>query len=262
MIVLGFDTATAATVVGVLDDGAPAGARGVGGGEGRAGERAEARRGEGRAAEDRAGEALRGERRAAERRHDPAPGERPGHGPQLLALAHELLDAEGLEFADVDRIGVGLGPGGFTGLRIGVATARALAQASGAQLAGVSTLEALASAAEPAPGQGVLAVVDARRGEVFVAGWRDGEQVLGPRAIAPSRIAEIACAGWLAVGDGALRFRDDLEGAGCAVPGDGSPQHGVSALAVCRLARQAPHSRRDLVVPDYLRKPDAVPSKP
>ncbi len=240
MIVLGFDTATAATAVALLEDGAKEGAvaQGRAGGEARAG-------------------------RGSERRHDPAPGERPGHGPLLLALAHELLEEAGLAFSDVDRIAVGLGPGGFTGLRIGVATARALAQSSDAELTGVSTLQALASAARPAPGQAVLAVVDARRGEVFAAGWREGEQVVGPVAIAPARIAEIAGEGWLAVGDGALRFRGDLEGAGCVVPEDGSPHHGVSALAVCRLARQARRpAERDLVVPDYLRKPDAVRSKP
>jgi tRNA threonylcarbamoyladenosine biosynthesis protein TsaB len=228
VIVLGFDTATAATAVALLESAA-------GGGAGT----------------------------ATERRHDPAAGVRPGHAPLLLGYAHELLDAAGLRFADVDRIAVGLGPGGFTGLRIGVATARALAQAANAELVGVSTLEALASAAGPAPGQAVLAVVDARRGEVFAAGWRDGEQVVAPRAIAPSQIGSIAGEGWLAVGDGALRFRDDLEGAGCSVPVDGSEEHGVSALAVCRLARHAGHAaQRDLVVPDYLRKPDAVPSKP
>jgi tRNA threonylcarbamoyladenosine biosynthesis protein TsaB len=223
VIVLGFDTATSATVVGLLADGALA-------------------------------EGL-------ERRHDPAPGERPGHGPQLLALAHELLHEAHLGFADVDRIAVGLGPGGFTGLRIGVATARALAQAAGAELVGVSTLEALAVAAQPAPGQGVLAVVDARRGEVFVAGWRGAEQVLSPRAVAPAAVAELGVEGWLAVGDGALRFRADLQAAGCTVPEDSSAQHGVSARTVCRIALRAPHgTARDLVVPDYLRKPDAVRS--
>jgi tRNA threonylcarbamoyladenosine biosynthesis protein TsaB len=223
VIVLGFDTATAATVVALLDPADP----GVGG----------------------------------ERRHVPAAGERPGHASRLLALAHELLDAAGLVFADVDRIAVGLGPGGFTGLRIAVATARALAQGADAELVGVSTLQALAEAAEPAPGQGVLAVVDARRGEVFAAGWRDGDQLLGPVAIAPSLAGTLGVEGWLAVGDGALRFRGDLEGAGCEVPADGSAQHDVSARAICRLASMAPHgSPRDLVVPDYLRKPDAVRS--
>ncbi len=224
MIVLGFDTATAATVVALLDSADA----GLGG----------------------------------ERRHVPAAGERPGHASRLLALAHELLDAAGLVFADVDRIAVGLGPGGFTGLRIAVATARALAQGADAELVGVSTLHALAVAAEPAPGQGVLAVVDARRGEVFAAGWRDGEPLLGAVAIAPSLMGSLGLEGWLAVGDGALRFRGDLEAAGCVVPVDGSPQHDVSARAICRLAATAPHgSPRDLVVPDYLRKPDAVPSR-
>ena len=224
MIVLGFDTATAATAVGLLDTGPPAD--------------------------------------AAERRHDPPAGERPGHAPRLLALAHELLAERGLAFADVDRIAVGLGPGGFTGLRIGVATARALAQAAGAEIVGVSTLQALAAGAHPAAGQGVLAVVDARRGEVFVGAWRGDEQVLGPLAVAPSQVASVAGSGWLAVGDGALRFRDDLEGAGCLVPEDGSEQHAVSGLVVCRLGTLARSTKRDLVIPDYLRKPDAVPSKP
>jgi tRNA threonylcarbamoyladenosine biosynthesis protein TsaB len=226
MIVLGFDTATPATAVALLDDAAP--------------------------------------EAATERRHEPAPGERPGHATQLLVLATELLAEQGLAFADVGRIAVGLGPGTFTGLRIGVATARALAQSTGAELVGVSTLRALACAAEPAapPGAGVLAVIDARRGEAYAAGWRDGQPVLEQVALAPSAlVGRIAAEGgaWLAVGDGALRFREDLERAGCTVPEDGSASHGVSARAVCRLALEAQEATaRDLVVPDYLRPPDAV----
>jgi tRNA threonylcarbamoyladenosine biosynthesis protein TsaB len=226
VIVLGFDTATPATVVGLLDTAAPGDVR--------------------------------------ERRHEPAEGERPGHSPQLLALARELLDEAGVGFADVDRVAVGLGPGTFTGLRIGVATARALAQSAGAELVGVSTLRALAAAAEPdAPaGAGVLAVLDARRGEVFVAGWRGGEEVLAPVALAPEALAQRLRAGgksWLAVGDGALRFRSDLEDAGCLVACDRSPLHGVAGAMICRLALEAPQATaRDLVVPDYLRPPDAA----
>jgi tRNA threonylcarbamoyladenosine biosynthesis protein TsaB len=226
VIVLGFDTATAATTVALLDDAAPA--------------------------------------QAAERRHEPAPGERPGHATQLLALAAELFAEGGLRFADADRIAVGLGPGTFTGLRIGVATARALAQATGAELVGVSTLRALAVEAQvTAPaGSGVLAVIDARRGEAFAAGWRDAQPVLEQVALAPAQLAERvreAGGSWLAVGDGALRFREDLERVGCTVPPDGSRQHGVRARAVCQLALEAPQgTERDLVVPDYLRPPDAV----
>ena len=164
MIVLGLDTATAATAVALLDDARPDA--------------------------------------ATERRHEPAAGERPGHAAQLLTLAAELLAAAGLRFADVDRIAVGVGPGTFTGLRIGVASARALAQGSGAELVGVSTLRALAVAAEPAApaGSGVLAVIDARRGEAFAAGWRAGAAVLEPAALAPAelarRVARRAGHGW------------------------------------------------------------------
>ena len=108
----------------------------------------------------------------------------------------------------------------------------------------------------------MLAVIDARRGEAFAAGWRDGEPVLEPAALAPAALAErVAREGgaWLAVGDGALRFRADLEGAGCLFAADGSAQHGVSARAICELALQASQAiARDLVVPDYLRLPDAV----
>ena len=228
MIVLGLDTATSATAVALLDDEHPAD--------------------------------------AAERRHDPAAGERPGHASQLLALAAELLAAAGLRFADVDRIAVGLGPGTFTGLRIGVSTARALARARALELVGVSTLRALALAAEPAApaGRGVLAVVDARRGEAFAAGWRGGEPALEQAALAPAALAErVAAKGgrWLAVGDGALRFRAELEGAGCHVPPDDFAPHRVSARAICGLALQASQVARDLVVPDYLRPPDAVLSR-
>ena len=226
MIVLGFDTATAATAVGLLDTADPAGAR--------------------------------------ERRHEPAAGERPGHASQLLRLAHELLEERSIGFSDLDRIAVGLGPGTFTGLRIGVATARALAQAAGAELVGVSTLRVLAAAAEPQapPRAGVLAVIDARRREVFAAGWRDSRQVLEPVAVTPAALADLLQAGgesWLAVGDGALRFRSDLEESGCLVAPDESPLHGVAGGLVCRLALETPDAiARDLVVPDYLRPPDAA----
>ena len=201
-------------------------------------------------------------------RHEPAAGERPGHASQVLPLALGLLDSAGIGFSDLDRIGVGTGPGTFTGLRIGVATARALAQASGAELTGVSTLRALALAADPqAPdGAGVLAVVDARRSEVFAAGWRDGEARLAQVALAPAALAERLRAGgerWLAVGDGAVRFRQDLKAAGCVVAPDRSALHGVSAGTICRLALEAPQATaRDLVVPDYLRPPDAARSRP
>jgi tRNA threonylcarbamoyladenosine biosynthesis protein TsaB len=220
-VILGLDTATPATVVAVLPaDGEP-----------------------------------------VELRHDPAPGERPGHAVQLLPLARRALDALGAGFGDVRRIGVGVGPGTFTGLRIGVATARALAQATGAEVAAVSTLEALAAAADG--DRAVLAVLDARRGEAYAAAFRDGERLLSPVAVAPEALAALADprhAPWLAVGDGAVRFRDRLEPA-AEVPADASRLHGVSAVAVCRLAREARSVDRDALLPQYVRPPDAVPRR-
>ncbi len=96
-------------------------------------------------------------------RDDPAPGARPAHAGRLLAAAEEALEAAGVGWEALDRLAVGVGPGSFTGLRIGIATARALAQARGLPMVGVSTLEALARGAGDAPL--VLAALDARRGE-------------------------------------------------------------------------------------------------
>jgi tRNA threonylcarbamoyladenosine biosynthesis protein TsaB len=195
-----------------------------------------------------------------ERRDDPQPGARPGHAGRLLVLVEEVLAAAGAGWPDVERLAVGVGPGGFTGLRLGVATARALAQARGMPLAGVSSLAALAAGAGPGT---VLAVIDARRGEVFAAAWEDGRPLLDAVAIAPAdlaaRIGRPPLATPLAVGDGAVRFRADLERAGAVVPEDGAAVHRVSALQVCRLGVEAQPVDRDALLPDYRREPDAKP---
>jgi tRNA threonylcarbamoyladenosine biosynthesis protein TsaB len=199
-----------------------------------------------------------------EARDDPEPGARPQHAGRLLALVEEALEGAGAGWDDVERIAVGVGPGGFTGLRHGIATARALAQGRGLPLAGVSSLEALARGAEPeAGGHPVLAVIDARRGEVFAAAWQGAERLLEPVAIDPGELAASLAAGRLArplaAGDGAIRFREQLERAGAAVPEDRSPAHRVSALQVCRLGAAGEGTDRDRLVPDYRREPDARP---
>jgi tRNA threonylcarbamoyladenosine biosynthesis protein TsaB len=187
---------------------------------------------------------------AVERRDDPAPGERPGHAARLLALVDEVVPG----WDAIERIAVGVGPGGFTGLRIGIATARALAQARDLPLVGVSSLAALA-----APHDGpVVAVIDARRGEVFAA----SPGVFEPVALKPEDLAERIEPGSLAVGDGAVRFRAELERAGAAVPADDSPLHRVSALEVCRLGAAGEPADRDALLPDYRREPDAKPRRP
>jgi tRNA threonylcarbamoyladenosine biosynthesis protein TsaB len=186
---------------------------------------------------------------AVERRDDPPRGGRPSHASRLLALVEEVVD-----WAAVERIAVGVGPGGFTGLRIGIATARALAQARDLPLVGVSSLAALAAPHEPP----VVAVIDARRGEVFAA----SPGVFEPVALAPEALAALIEPGSLAVGDGAVRFREELERAGATVPADDSPQHRVSALEVCRLGAAGDPADRDALLPDYRREPDAKPRPP
>ncbi len=196
---------------------------------------------------------------AWEERHDPAAGERPGHAAQLLEALRRALRAAGSSWDQVEKIAVGIGPGGFTGLRIGIATARALAQSLGTPLAGVSTLEALARGA----GEGsrpVVAVIDARRGQAFAAAWAGDEQLLFPAALAPELLVERVAAlvpAPLAVGDGAIRFRACLEGAGAEVPVDGAPPHRVRARIHCGLAASRTAEGVAAVLPDYLRLPDA-----
>lgn len=211
--------------------------------------------------------------RVHEARHDPTPGERPGHATRLLGLLEGAMEAAGVAWGEVERLAVGVGPGSFTGLRIGIATARGLAQSRDLPLAGVSTLEALALGAgerggvAPGAGEGrgavppaVLAVLDARRGEAFAAAFLEGREILSAAARTPPALGQAAAAlppGSLAVGDGAIRFREHLEAAGIRVPADGDGRHRVSARWHCRLAERRPAGSWEAVLPDYLRLPDA-----
>jgi tRNA threonylcarbamoyladenosine biosynthesis protein TsaB len=208
-----------------------------------------------------------------EARDDPAAGERPRHATRVLELVADVMDRGGVGWDDVDAIAVGVGPGTFTGLRIGVASARALARARGIALTGVSTLQSLAcntpADASVQRDGSVLAVLDARRGEVFAAGWPLGRQqgpptVLSPRACSPEALGEAVQAmgpGALAIGDGAVEFREVLERAGALIPDDHSAIHRVSAINHCRLALSMRGSSPDQVQPEYLRLPDAEISR-
>lgn len=193
---------------------------------------------------------------------DPPPGQRPGHAQRLLVLINELLTQDG-GWDGVDRIAVGVGPGTFTGLRIGIATAQALAGATARPLVGVSTLRSLALAAyDREPDIAKLAVIDARRNEAFVAGWKPGADplttapALAPCVLRPEELEQVVGVDTLAVGDGALKFRELFERAGARVPDAGSPLHRVSAREHARLAVLEPLPA-GLVEPEYLRLPDA-----
>jgi tRNA threonylcarbamoyladenosine biosynthesis protein TsaB len=199
--------------------------------------------------------------RIVEARDDPPADSRGEHAARLQPLAEQALAEAGVGWDDLDRLAVGVGPGGFTGLRIGVATARALAQARGLPLVAVSSLEALAAGHDDEPAI-VAAAIDARRGEVFAAAWRDGTPVLAPAAIAPDALAarlSAADGAVRAVGNGAVRFRRELMGAGVVVPADESSVHRIGAEALCRLGAAGEPADRDALLPDYRREPDAKP---
>jgi tRNA threonylcarbamoyladenosine biosynthesis protein TsaB len=228
--ILGFDTATRATAVALADD---------------------------------TGAVL-------EARDDPPPGHRPRHASRLLPLCGEVLERAGVGFRDLERLAVGVGPGTFTGLRIGVATARAVAQAGGIRVAGVSTLHSLALNAQSDNSlsrvDAVAAVLDARRGEAFAAVWRSdqlealSEPLIAPAAFTPDALAERLSTlptPALAIGEGAIEFRQVLESSGAFVPDDEAELHRVTAAGHCRIARQLPGVDPAQITPQYLRLPDA-----
>ena len=143
--------------------------------------------------------------------------------------------------ASSSGIAVGIGPGSFTGVRIGLATARGLALGLGVPVAGVSTLDALAAGAP-----GAIPVVDARRGEVFVL---QGE----PRVLPPAEVE--LHPGTVCVGSGAVRYRSVLEAAGAEIPADQDDRHVPRARFHAQLARD--FGPAEAVEPMYLRVPDA-----
>jgi len=236
MIVLGIDTATSATSVAVceLEDGSSA-------------------------------TGLAPLRTVVELRDDPRAGARPAHARALLKLVDRALSEAGATLDQVQRIAVGTGPGTFTGLRIGIASAKGLALGAGIPLVGVSSLRALALGARATAlrqgAEAICAVIDARRGEVFTATWSVEDvaaehPISAPTALAPQRLAEQLLAGprALVVGDGALAFASAL-GRAAAPVGDAT-LHRVSAAWHCRLAAGGGSQPGD-VLPQYLRLPDA-----
>lgn len=186
-------------------------------------------------------------------------GAGPAHARELLPAIVQVMDAAQAHFGELEAIAVGVGPGTFTGLRIGMATARTLAGANGLALRPVSSLAALAAGIE-APS--ALALIDAKRGELFAALYEREERRWGPLAAAPEEVARRVEAAGLeprAAGYGSIRFRGVLEAAGIRVDSDESRSHVVRALHVCRLARAVPDALPESVLPDYLRAPDAKP---
>jgi tRNA threonylcarbamoyladenosine biosynthesis protein TsaB len=200
-------------------------------------------------------------RPVADRRLGPGDDGRPRHAAALLGEIEEAV-AEAGGWERIDLLAVGIGPGMFTGLRIGVATARALAQGRALPICPVSSLAALARGViERHPGRAVAPLTDARRGEVFAALFDpDGAALLEPWTESPEAVEGRLLAAAekpLAAGDGSLRFRAQLESAGVEVLPDADPAHRMAARHVCALAARLEPGLPTDVTPAYLRRPDA-----
>ncbi|TDC39976.1 tRNA (adenosine(37)-N6)-threonylcarbamoyltransferase complex dimerization subunit type 1 TsaB [Micromonospora sp. KC213] len=179
------------------------------------------------------------------------------HG-ELLAPQVEAVLAEGdVRPGDLAAIVAGLGPGPFTGLRVGLVTAATMGQVLGVPTYGVCSLDGIGHPA--AAGEPVLAATDARRREVYWAVYDGaGQRIGGPEVAVPALVAERAreLAVTAAVGDGAHRYADVL-----GLPLRAEPRYpDATALAVLAAERIRAGAPGEVLTPLYLRRPDAVAS--
>ncbi len=193
--------------------------------------------------------------------------EGPAHTQRLLPGVHAVLEQAGAGWDDVDTVAVGLGPGAFTGLRIGVATARALAQADGrVRLAGVPSCAALALAlADVSGGLAVAPLIDGKRREVFAALYEPDPGVAGIRLVGDVVVVPAdELAAWLegrgrlvTGGDGAALYAELLPPSARRAEAVVAPTAAMVGRAV---ACGAPGlvTGPDAVLPLYGRTPDAA----
>jgi tRNA threonylcarbamoyladenosine biosynthesis protein TsaB len=172
-----------------------------------------------------------------------------GHQERLAPMAEGVMAQTGRAIGDLDLIGVTVGPGSFTGLRVGVAFAKGLASALGKPAVGVGTLEALVASQVGL----AAAVIDARRGQVYIQVFEDGHALMAPDVLplgtAAARVAELSMGrGLTLVGSGAPLLAPLAPGAKPVTP-EGCDARHVARLAATR--RPAP------LRPLYLRAPDA-----
>jgi tRNA threonylcarbamoyladenosine biosynthesis protein TsaB len=190
-----------------------------------------------------------------------SPTGRPRHATGLLTEVERAAAAAG-GWEAVDLLAVGLGPGTFTGVRVGISTARGLSVSLGLPVRGVCTLDALGRGIQQAwEGGPALAVLDGWRGEVFAALYGpEGGRIWEPAVYRPEELAErVAGLGEApsVAGSGAVRFREELTRSGVQITDDSDPVHRVAGRHVCALAAAAADEDRDRLAPIYLRPPDA-----
>jgi tRNA threonylcarbamoyladenosine biosynthesis protein TsaB len=185
------------------------------------------------------------------------------HVASLPALVQRVLRRAGLVIGDVQGVAVSIGPGSFTGLRIGLGLAKGLAFAGNLPLAAVPTLEALASAAEAMPGETVCAALDARKREVYAALFRIGadgspHRLGADEALAPDALAARLPAGTVLIGDAADAYPSVFGPALISRPfATHHPRGGIVARLGARLLAAGSVADVGTVEPAYVRPPEA-----
>ncbi len=199
---------------------------------------------------------------------------RRGHAEALMPMVSDVLADADLTGASgvtgLDGIAVTVGPGAFTGVRIGLAAARAMGLAAGCPVLGLTTLEVVA--ADAAPGLPVLAALDSKRADAYIQLFDpDGRPLAAPAALMPDAVPAYISAGGLdagdivVAGDGSRAVAPALAAAGYVVrPGEGAglPEIAVlGRLAVQRWREVQPRLDHAPPSPLYLRPPDATPPR-
>jgi tRNA threonylcarbamoyladenosine biosynthesis protein TsaB len=186
------------------------------------------------------------------------------HSRHLLSIIDQLLDRCRYRLADVDGIAVTRGPGTFTGLRIGISTVKGLAAATGAAVVGVDSLAALAWPLSVVDGP-VVAMIDARRGEVYHAGFHGREGIpvpIGATSVdSPDAAARKLPAGALLVGSGAMLYRELFNDRCPGIRIADASAHLIRAASVGMLAMDRFYGQDvddlNTLVPEYIRQSDA-----
>lgn len=187
-----------------------------------------------------------------------------GHADQVIPMVQTAMTAAGLDYPALDAIAVTVGPGTFTGVRIGLAAARGLALAAGRPMIGVTTLDAIAHGvpARARAGAPVLATIDARRGQIYGQYFNSKlSPISDPIADAPDRLlAGAPVRDFCVAGTGAAIVAAAVETTVLVLDEPGHPDAAVVAGIAATRSPSAPHT----VTPLYLRAPDAVrrPSSP
>jgi tRNA threonylcarbamoyladenosine biosynthesis protein TsaB len=181
------------------------------------------------------------------------------HGESLLPMVDALFARVGWRPRDVGRWGVGVGPGSFTGVRIAVATAKGIVIATGAELVGVTALDAVAYGIEAREGDAIVSVLDAMKGELFLQVRVGSALLIQPENVlvgaVVARLAGVACRRMIVAGE-AGRALDTAALPFEIVRRDLAPNDAPRAVSVGLLAMQRPPDDADAVEPLYVRAPD------